>query len=219
MLIVTCPSSLYPQINVAATTHQRSLFSANGDHYRKPQLDIMQRSTDHMEPRWIHLHYSVCVYEFGIIMKREWNECQSQNTRKPSVSNRNSCTDKTKTVVSSMGVLTGRGEFQRFLPLDKEPQAADHCWKKEVDLSLAWAPWLVVQCWMVSLNHLHTTNENRLRKTVFNIFVHTHSTHMWMYVAIVIKEKVAVESWGNGGGLKEVIWEGIILIKKILLKN
>jgi hypothetical protein len=40
-----------------------------------------------------------------------------------------------------------------------------------------------------------------------------------MYVAIVIKEKVAVESWGNGGGLKEVIWEGIILIKKILLKN
>ena len=24
-----------------------------------------------------------------------------------------------------------------------------------------------------------------------------------MYVAIVIKEKVAVESWGNGGGLKE----------------
>lgn len=113
--------TLMPTYNCSLhTSSKEPLFTANGDHHRKPQQDRRQGTGVCGEPSSHGYIYAIVPASTAqeTTEKRGWKGCNSRNTRKPAVnvSPRNGCKNKIGTIAMSKDALVLKGNLQGSHP-------------------------------------------------------------------------------------------------------
>ena len=111
------------------------------------------------------------------------------------------CPHKTWTRTIPIYKLTCKGNLTVFQPKTKNYRELMIYSRKKLSLSQGWASYLVIIYWGQPWNHIHISNT----QTIHQIFFHILCISVYVCVAILVKEKVAInltkKSWRVG------IWE------------